>query len=389
MRGRSHLLLLATALVVAVTACAPWPSVLPTPPVDPVAVAGWHEIPLPAVGARILTIVPNGDGLLVTGSVPERGGGRGPGAWTTTDGRTWHSLPLRPHTAYAPEAELVMATLAGGRLTAYGQAFGGAHSLPRPTLWSGTVTAGLDEHEQPFEMFGGPHAIATNDETALPGTALLVGEWDGASGRYGAAVWTSSDGATWHRDADDPALASAPGEQTSAIGATTSPTGFLVVGDTQRGAALTPLAWTSADAGRTWRRLAVPVASTTRQYGSTADRAACDNAGCVLAGAAIGPTWQTLCWPVTANGVVGPERGGPTGSDVQVSQVVLLSGRVLAAYRVDKVGRLESISRDCTHWQDVRLPVVSDEIRVGSLAGQVVLATTNATSSRLWVRPQS
>jgi len=67
-------------------------------------------------------------------------------------------------------------------------------------------------------MFGGPHAIATNDAAAVPGTALMVGQWDGPSGRYGAAVWTSADGVTWHRNAEDPALASAPGEQTSAAG---------------------------------------------------------------------------------------------------------------------------------------------------------------------------
>jgi hypothetical protein len=357
-----------------------------------VVVAGWREVPLPAAGARILTIVPTGGGVLVTGSVPGPLG-RAPGAWTTSDGRTWHPLPLDPHTPYAHQAELIMATLVNGRLTAYGQAFGGAHSLPRPTLWSGTTGGGLDEYEQPFEMFGGPHAIATSDEAALPGTVLLAGSWDGATGRYGAAVWTSQDGATWHRDADDPALASAVGEQTSALGVTTSQDGFLVVGYTQRGARLDPLAWTSADAGRTWRRVVLPGGPTAQQYGATANRAACDSAGCVLTGVGIGPQWQALCWPVAtgARTTVGAERGGPTGSNVQTSQVLLHGDEVLAAYRVDTVGRLESVSRDCTTWRDIALPVRSDEVRVGVLggqrSGQLLVATTDATSSRLWVRP--
>jgi hypothetical protein len=382
MRGR---MLVVGALVAAAASCTPTPT-----PTAPVVVAGWHEVPLPATGARILSIVPTGDGLLVTGSVAGQQS-RSPGAWTTTDGHTWHALSLHPRTPYAHQAELIMATLVDGRLTAYGQAFGGAHSLPRPTLWSGTTSNGLNEYEQPFEMFGGPHAIATSDEAALPGTVLLAGSWDGATGRYGAAVWTSPDGAAWHRDADDPALASAPGEQTSALGATAGPDGFLVTGYTQRGARLDPLAWTSADAGRTWRRMALPGGQHAQQYGATANRAACDSAGCVLTGAGIGPRWQALCWPVTSAGHIpaGAEHGGPMGSNVQVSQVILHDGRALAAFRVDTVGRLESISRDCAGWRDIALPVRSDEIRVGVLGGRLLLATTGATSSRLWLRPES
>jgi hypothetical protein len=380
MRGR--LLLVVAALVAVATACT---SVSAAP--KPVVIAGWREVQLPAFGARILTIEPTGNGLLVTGSVLGPFG-RAPGAWTTTDGRTWHTLALHPHTPYASQAELIMATLVDGRLTAYGQAFGGAHSLPRPTLWSGTAATGLNEYEQPFEMFGGPHAIDTSDEAALPGTVLLAGSYDGASGRYGAAIWTSPDGATWHRDADDPALASAPGEQTSAIGAATDRNGFLVTGYTQRDGRLTPLAWTSADAGRTWRRVPLPGGTHAQQYGATANRAACDSTGCVLTGAGIGPQWQALCWPITAT-KAGPEHGGPTGSNVQVSQVILHDDRALAAYRVNTVGRLESISRDCTDWQDVTLPVRSDEVRVGALKDQLLLATTDATSSRLWLRQDS
>src|SRR4030088_950920 len=117
-------------------------------------VNGWPSVPMPSIDARVLAIVPYGNGVLVLGSVPGPDG-RAPGAWTTTDGTSWHPVPLQPHTFYAGQAELVSVGAAGGRIMALGQAFGGAHSNPRLTVWSGD-TAGLVEHQQPFEMFGGP-----------------------------------------------------------------------------------------------------------------------------------------------------------------------------------------------------------------------------------------
>lgn len=369
MRGRR--IALAALLTAACVAC--------TTTQQPTIVHGWQELPPPAAGARVLAIVPDGSALLVLGSVPGKDG-RAPGAWTTTDGRTWHTVPLRPHTFYAYQAELIAVGVANGRITALGEAFGGAHSNPRMTVWSGDAN-GLEEHEQPFEMFGGPHAITVGDATALPGTALLVGQWDGPS-RYGAAVWTSPDGATWQRNAADPALASAPGEQTSALGAGTGPPGFLVTGDTQRGPRLLPLLWTSKD-GRAWRRIDVPPPA---KGGAEADHAACDDAGCVLVGAAVTENWQALCWPATTTLSVSAPGAGPTGDTMQTDQILLHGNEVLDALRIDGAARLESASRDCTHWTAVALPVRSTGIRVGALAHGLLLATTDDTASRLWLR---
>jgi hypothetical protein len=341
-------------------------------------VNGWRPVLMPALDARVLAIVPDGKGLLVVGSVPGLTG-RAPAAWTTTDGQSWHPVPLIPHTVYAAQAELVAVGSAAGRLTVLGQAFGGAHSNPRLTVWTGD-SAGLVEHEQPFEMFGGPHAIATNDAAALPGTALLVGQWDGPTGRYGAAVWTSPDGVTWHRDADDPALASAPGEQTSALGAAAGPTGFLAVGDTLHGAQLTPVVWTSPDGGA-WHRSTIP----TTPDGATANRAACDNAGCAVAGIALGSPWHAMCWPVTGS-TVGAGTTGPAGTTMQVSQVLVHGADALIALRVNDKARLESTARDCAGWRDVPLPITADEVRIGELPGGLLLATTDATLSQLWLR---
>lgn len=349
----------------------------------PTVVNGWRSVPLPTFDARVLAIVPDGGGLLVLGSVPGPAG-RAPGAWTTTDGTSWHSVPLQPHTVYAGQAELIAVGAAAGHVMALGQAFGGAHSNPRMTVWTGS-TAGLVEHEQPFEMFGGPHAIAVNDAAAVPGTALLAGQWDGATGRYGAAVWTSPDGAVWHRNADDPALASAIGEQTAALGAAAGADGFLVVGDTLHGALLSPLFWTSSDGG-TWRRVVLPApATTSTQGGATANRAMCDSHGCVVAGIALGSQWHALCWPVTGT-TPGAGTSGPGGATMQVSQALLAGDRAYVALRVDNRARLESTARDCTGWRDVPLPVGADEVRVGALGRALLLATTDTVSSQLWLR---
>ena len=269
---------------------------------------------------------------------------------------------------------------------ALGQAFGGAHSNPRLTVWSGS-TAGLVEHEQPFEMFGGPHAIAVNDAAAIPGTALLAGQWDGPTGRYGSAVWTSADGAVWHRNAADPALVSAVGEQTSALGAAAGPHGFLVVGDTLRGALLTPLVWTSPDGG-SWRRVEPPARWTpvVPAGGATANRAACDANDCLVAGIALGSPWRALCWPVTDGATIGIGTTGPSGTTMAVSQAALAGDRAYIALRVNDRARLETVGRDCAGWHDVALPVGADEVRVGVLGGRLFLATTNATNSELWLK---
>jgi hypothetical protein len=371
----------AIALLLALAGCG---SAAPAPPAPPV-IAGWQEVPVPAPGARVLTMLGDGAGLLALGSVPGPYG-RAPGAWTTADGRGWKAVPLEGHSAYAGQAELIRAGVADGRVTVLGQAFGGAHSNPRLTMWSGSA-AGLTEHEQPFEMFGGPHAIATNDAAAIPGTALLVGQWDGPTGLYGAAVWTSPDGATWHRLADDPALRSAVGEVTSALGSAAGSAGFLVAGDTLQGAHLSPLAWTSPD-GLAWRRVAVPApVGAAAVGGAIADRAACDAQGCALLGASIGPTGQSLCWPVQApGGTVGEPQTGPGGRTVSVEAGLLDAAGVFAVLMVDDTAHVVTSARDCSGPHDMALPVRSRDAAVGVLGDGLLLATTDPDHSRLWLR---
>jgi len=201
--------------------------------------------------------------LLVLGSVPGPQG-RAPSAWIT-DGERLQSITVQPHSDYAFLAEF-MGVGTGARILLLGQAFGGAHSNQRMTVWGGD-TGTLAEHPQAFELFGGPHALIVSGAAALRNTDLLIGGWDGSGGRYGAAVWTSPDAVTWQRNATDPALSSAPGELTGASGVTTGPPGFVIVGDTVLNSVLYPLEWTSPD-GRSWQRIPLVLATTDPQGGS-------------------------------------------------------------------------------------------------------------------------
>lgn len=314
-----------------------------------------------------------GDRLLALGSIPGPEG-RAPAAWTTADGRAWRTVPVEPRSPYAFRTELASVGI-GDRIVVLGQAFGGAHSNPRMTVWSGSAES-LVEHPQAVELFGGPHAIAVSAAAALGGTGLLIGQWDGPSGRYGAAVWTSPDDVVWDRRADDPALSSAPGEQTGAVNVTTGPPGFVAVGNTLRGTELGALVWTSPE-GRSWQRYALPGER------AVAQRIGCDANGCLTFGQTVGAGPAVLCWPSFG----APATTGPRGSAVEASQVLVRNERALATIRVDGGARLVSVTRDCTDWRDLELPVRAAQARLGVLPDGVVLATTDdAVASRLWLR---
>jgi hypothetical protein len=366
------------AVLALLAACAPAPPSSTAVPSQVTAAVGWTAAPLPAPDARVLVLLPVGNELLALGSLPGPDG-HVPAAWATSDAQSWRALPLTSATGYGAQAELVMAAADGPRVAAYGQAFGGAHSNPRPTLWVGT-TAGLVEHEQPFTLLGGEDAIATDAEAARGGTFLLAGAFDGASGRYGAAIWKSADGARWTRDADAPGLASASGEQTFARGATAAVDGFVLLGSSLgAGARTEPLAWTSSD-GASWRRIALPSTDS-----ATASAAACDAAGCTVLGNTASADQHVICWTLTG-AQPGARADGPGHGLVEVGQALLMAGRVYVVSAVDRVAHLDTVGRDCSGWAPVELPVPSAVAALGPLGTRLVLATTDDAASKLWLR---
>ncbi|GAA3386973.1 hypothetical protein [Cryptosporangium minutisporangium] len=201
---------LVTLLVVG-AACTAEPS--PAPPAPESLV--WAPVPLSAGVVLPRTLAHDGDAVLVAG---ERHGRDGytPAAWVVR-GRTATPLVLRPRSAYSFSADLVAGSLAGDAVTLLGQRAGGAHGNPRWTIWSGSVTRGVDDLPQTFETFGGPDSLGLVALSALPGRPLLLGNWEQEDDRAGPALWRSS-GSRWIRTPAGTGLRSTAREQHLATG---------------------------------------------------------------------------------------------------------------------------------------------------------------------------
>lgn len=343
------------------------------------SVPGWTELPAPASGSRVLVLQQSGPELLAFGSVPS-GAGRTPAAWSTRDGRSWQRIPVTAVTGYGQQAQLVMATVSDGHVSAFGQAVGGAHSLPRPTIWTGDST-GLAEHGQSFTMFGGEDAIAQSGETSGHHKVLLSGDWTGPQGRYSATVWVSADGAHWTRHADAPELSANSGEQTTARGITASPSGYLIVGaTTSTGLDSRPLAWSSGD-GLRWHRTYLPSRTT-----ATAARAGCDTSRCLIIGASTTPSPHLLCWSLRGSGNPVGGEPGPGAGLIEPRDVLLRGTYAFVLTDLDGTPTLLSVSSDCRSWQKLPTPAHSPVATLGYLGQRLLLVTTDDSSSRLWLR---
>ncbi len=338
-----------------------------------------------------------GGDLLAVGSVPGADG-RAPGAWLGSPGAGWRAVPLQASSGYGRQAELTLPAVSGERILALGQAFGGAHGNPRLTIWSGAAS-GLVEYPQPVELLGGPRAMAVTASAATSSGALLVGQWDHERGGPGASAWTSPDGREWAR-VDEPALQSTPDGQTSMRGAAGRGAELVAVGEV-RGAGsgsprTDPLAWSSVD-GRGWRR--APLGVPEGAANTSAERIACDTAGCVAVGVTVrydgpdGGTQRFVCWQSGPGDAWGaPVSGEPamTGSQLpEVAGLVADGDRLLVAATANGRARLWSTDRRCGNWRELTLPEESRGIAV-AVADQppwgrgVLLATIARDASRLW-----
>jgi hypothetical protein len=118
------------------------------------------------------------------------------------------------------------------RVVALGRLIGGAQGIPRFTSWTGTVRA-VKETEQPFELFGGPDAIAVTDLALAGAGGVVLGAWARHGAPSGVAVWFQS-GETWQRTDEAPGLASevtaAGSELTSPAAVTTRDGDVVLVG---------------------------------------------------------------------------------------------------------------------------------------------------------------
>jgi hypothetical protein len=223
---------------------------------------------------RMTAVTEGGPGLVAVG---ERGGesdqveysgawigDRAVGAaWTSVDGVTWSRVPHNPKVfgewdedegpVSAPMHGLSVSmrdvTTGGPGLVAVGDVYRGGWGTGRGAAWTSTdgVTWSLaDDHIEAVSVLavtaGGPGLVVVGFATETPIPSALNETWM-------AAVWTSTDGATWSRVPPQPEVLGGPGWQ--GMGAvTTGGPGLVAVGGSPEG----PTAWTSTD-GITWSRV--------------------------------------------------------------------------------------------------------------------------------------
>jgi hypothetical protein len=180
-----------------------------------------------------------------------------PAAWTSTDGRTWRSVVFAPlaTSLYGPQNVIYSVGCAAGRVVMIGSKPGGAHGIPRISTWHSRADGAMAEVFAPFDTYGGDNGVDAERVAGGPDGFLIAG-----NRTSGAAVWLSSDGATFRLFEKVPGLASTATERTAAHDAVAGPDGsWVVVG----GRAPTvspnqaPAAWTTRD-GTAVTPVAVP-----------------------------------------------------------------------------------------------------------------------------------
>ena len=285
----------------------------PPDPAEPEPLA-WRRVALPA-GTLASSLTASPAGLLVGGR--SSGADRHPVLLAVAGDDGVRAVPLRPHSPYAEVADLVSTATDGRRVVALGAAHGGAHANARWTVWSGTVEAGLDDHPQTFETFGGQSAGSLLDVvwTADAGP-VIAGSWVESTFGLDAAVW-SSRGTRWQRQPSRgtplvntrtrqvaPRAAAAAGSTLFLVGSTL---GFED-GEVRQQAAV----WRRPGADRPWTLLPLPGEGAAGEARSVRCAAACWASGQLDGSVAL---WSLGPEPTRETGLPGvavdPDGAGP------------------------------------------------------------------------------
>jgi hypothetical protein len=268
---------LASALLLGgVLACTGSHSPPPAPATRPLA---WAAVDLPA-GVQPLLVRAGGGLVLVATRTGERASmyrGAASGAGDPAP------VTLAPHSVYAPGARWGDLATDGSRVLAVGRASGGAHGLPRWTVWEGTPER-LVEEPQPFETFGGPRSGGLA-AVGLGTDPVLVGAWDDGGPGLDAGLWTEASPSTWERLPTSSALASTGRLLLQPAAVAGSATRLLLAGSvTELGDGSSVVsratAWTAPTARGPWTRHDLPTKSTSAR----ATGAACAGETCWLVG---------------------------------------------------------------------------------------------------------
>ncbi|WP_229400390.1 hypothetical protein [Micromonospora okii] len=392
-RARAVLGVVVAGLVALPVGCRSVPGPAPaTGPLRP----DWREVTLPvppgAAGRLVLRdAAACGGRWFAVGGVADVAGGTRPAAWSSADGISWSALPVRGESFYGRQHVLYAVACRDGRIAALGAKSGGVHGNPRTGTWVQRPDGSVREVPAGFELFGGQRAVAAGRLAAGPGGWLIAG-----ARVDGAAVWTSPDASGFAIVEGAPELAGDARGRTTAYDAVAGPSGWLVVGSLlpAGGAALAPLAWTSAD-GRAWRRAELPVP----------DGRGLAQRVVLLDGepVAVGPVRAGFAaWrPVGESGASGSGRaarwrrvGGFGAAGAGVLSVVGLTavGRGLVAVTGDGAGRRLWASVDGgVSWRAVTVPgpaAVRDDgdtaVAVAGVERRLLLLVDDGRASRVW-----
>ncbi len=217
-----------------------------------------ESFPVPAGSRALVRGATWCDGRwVVVGATADRRGATRPAVWTSSDGRRWEEVPLDPRgDFYASMAILSSVGCHAGRLAVLGAKSGGAHFNPRVATWRQRADGSLVAVSAPFELYGGPNAIAVNRLVGGPAGYLIAG-----TRASGAAVWTSRGGDRFTLHEHAPGLATTPAASTQALDAVWWQGGWTVVGDsTVAKARLVGTVWSGGGAGP-WTATRLPGSS--------------------------------------------------------------------------------------------------------------------------------
>jgi hypothetical protein len=212
-------------------------------------------LPVPA-GSRavVRSSATCGDHWYLGGSTATTAGAFSPVIWTSTDLRSWTTLPINPVSYYGKQNTIGILGCQAGHVAAIGWQVGGAHGFPRYSGWFPDAAGTLQEVDIPYTLFAGPEGVN------LTGIAVSPRGWVLSGNRSsGAAAWHSSTGQTYTLLDHAPNLATSAAQYTWAGGVAATPTGWVIIGSvTPRSTGnRDPAVWTSSDA-LTWTPVPVP-----------------------------------------------------------------------------------------------------------------------------------
>jgi hypothetical protein len=182
-------------------------------------------------------------------------GVRQPAIWYSEDGHAWSPATVVPDpTGDTTSAAIESAIYDRGRWLAVGHADAFGHT--DAAIWSSTDAATWERVAIGDDRLGGPGTQAIVDVATDESELVAVG-YENFGGDANGVVWTSVDGVNWERATDAGTAFSGPGDQVPSTIVHLANGSWVAGGREDIADHSDAAAWSSAD-GRTWHRVASP-----------------------------------------------------------------------------------------------------------------------------------